>query len=246
MGVAHHELPDRQRSELALGGRGEHLISRRRQLVHVHAPEHLRARIADHPAMDLRAELFGAEEHQAEVAAALGDVEQHFLDVGVRPVARCVLVQLIHEHDDGIDAELATLELLAEFRYHAGEHEVLAERIDVGDVDHVDRAILELSPRQIARRTVVRHEALAARGDIEQTVADLAHRGDVVGPPGVAATAGGDFQTVEDRTEQAIEIGKALHAMRAAEAIIKRASQHPVPKKIDKGVGFGVNVVAVE
>src|SRR2546430_5104871 len=38
---------------------------------HVHAPEHLRARVADHTAMDLRAELFGAEERSEEHTSEL-------------------------------------------------------------------------------------------------------------------------------------------------------------------------------
>ena len=246
MGMAHHQLADRQRREFALRGRCEHLITRGRQLVHVHAPEYLRARVPDHATVDLRPELFGAEEHQAEVATALGDVEQHLLDVGVRPIPRCVLVQLIHEDHHGIDAELASLELLAQPRDYTREDEVLAERIDVGDVDHVDRAIFELRPGQIARRPVVRHEPLAPRRDVEQAVAHLTHGGDVMRPPGVAAPPRGDLETIKDRAKQAIEIGKALHAMGGAEAIVKRASHDPIAEKIDERVGFGVDIVAVE
>jgi hypothetical protein len=64
--------------------------------------------------VDLRAKLLGAEEHEPQVAAAFGDVEQHLADVGVRSVAGRVLVQLVHEDDHVAHAEIAPLEVLTQ------------------------------------------------------------------------------------------------------------------------------------
>ena len=63
--------------------------------------------------MDLRAELLRAEEHETEIPATFREVEQHLSHVGVLSIVRRVLVQLVDEHDDVIDAEVALLEVLA-------------------------------------------------------------------------------------------------------------------------------------
>src|SRR5205814_1611384 len=98
-----------------------------RELIHVHAAEQLRPRIAYHAAVHLGPELFSAEQDQAEVAAALRDVEQHLLDVRLRSVARRILVQLVDEDHDGVHTQLPPLELLAQLRDDAREYEILAE-----------------------------------------------------------------------------------------------------------------------
>src|SRR5947208_16468540 len=139
--------------------------------------------------MYLRAELLRTEQHQAEVAAALRDVEQHLLDVRLGSSPGRVLVELVDEHDDGIHAQLTPLELLAQPRDDAGEDEILSQRIHVGDIDDVDGAVFEPVPGKIAGRTIVGHESLASRGNTQQAVAHLAYRSDVMGPPGVAAAA---------------------------------------------------------
>ena len=64
--------------------------------------------------MHLRPELLGTEEHQTEVTPTLGDVEEHLADISVRPVAWCVLVELIDEDDEVFYTEVAALEMLAE------------------------------------------------------------------------------------------------------------------------------------
>src|SRR5881392_2428712 len=93
----------------------------------------MRGRIAHHAAVHLGPELFSAEQDQAEVAAALRDVEQHLLDVRLRSVARRILVQLVDENHDRVHAQLPPLELLAQLRDDAREYEILAERIDIRD-----------------------------------------------------------------------------------------------------------------
>ena len=113
-GMAQHQLALGQRGELDLGGGRQRGVARRGQLVHVHAAEHRRARVADHPPLHLGAELLRREEHQPEVAAALGEVEQHLPHVGVGAVGRGVLVQLVHEHHHVVHAEVAPLEVLAQ------------------------------------------------------------------------------------------------------------------------------------
>ena len=243
--MAHHQLPDGQRGQLDLGGGREHLIARRRQLVRVHAAEHDGARIPDHPPVHLRAKLLGTEQHQSEVAAALRNIEQHLLDVGLGSIGGRVLVQLVHEHDHRVDAQVAALEALAELRHHAGEHEVLSQGIHVRHVHDVHGAVVEPPPRQIVRRAVVGDQTLAACRDVRQAVANLAHGGDVVRPPAVAP-ATRELEPVEDRPEQPLQIGKRDHAMHAAEPIFELLVHDPVGQEVDEGVGLGVDVVPVE
>ena len=150
MRMAHHQLSLLERRELGLHGRTEHRVARRRQLVGVHASVERRPGIADDAAMHLRAELLRAEQHEPEIAAALGEVEQHFPDVGVLPIARRVLVQLVDEHDDVLDAEVALLEMLAELRDDAREDQILRVFLERGDVDHIHRAVLKAPERQVA------------------------------------------------------------------------------------------------
>ena len=74
--MPHHQLALGQGGELDLGRGRNGLVRRGRQLVRVHAAEETGAGIAHHPPLNLGAELLGGEEHQAEIAAALGQVEQ--------------------------------------------------------------------------------------------------------------------------------------------------------------------------
>ena len=194
--------------------------------------------------MHLRAELLGAEEHETKVTSPLGDIEQHFAHVRLRPVARRVLVELVHEDHDGVDAEIATLQVLAQFGDGACEDEVLAEGIHVGDVHDVHGPVLEPSPREVVRRAVVGDETLAAGGDVGEAVADLANGGDVMGAPHVAPP--GEFEPVEDRPEQPVQVGERLHPVAAAEAIVELLVEHTVGEEVDERVGFGVDVVAVQ
>src|SRR6476661_9926037 len=93
--------------------------------------------------MHLRAELLRAEEHEAEVAAALGDIEQHFPDVGVLAITRSVFVELVDKHDEMLDAEIPAFEVLAQLGHDASEDEILGIFFEVGDVDYVHRAVLK-------------------------------------------------------------------------------------------------------
>ena len=88
MRVADHELALGKRGELDLGRGRERRVGGRRQLVHVHATEHAGARVADDAALHLRAELLGREQHQTEVSAALGEIEQHLPHVGLGAFGR--------------------------------------------------------------------------------------------------------------------------------------------------------------
>src|SRR5204862_7776553 len=103
-------------------------------------------------------------------------------------------------------------------------YEILAERIDIRDVDHVHGAILEPVPGEVAGRPVVRHETLAPGRDVQEPVADFPHRGDVMRPPRVAAAARRDFQAVEDRAEEPVQVGEGLYAVRGAESVVERSS----------------------
>src|SRR5439155_23188037 len=122
------------------------------------------------PAVHLGAELLRREQHETKVAPPLRDIEQHLAYVRLRSLARRVLVELVDEDDDGLDAEIAPLQVLAQLGDGAREHEILAERIDVRDVHHVHAAILEPAPRKVARRTGGSDEALAARGGVGEPI----------------------------------------------------------------------------
>src|SRR2546422_4679308 len=69
-----------------------------------------------------------------------------------------------------------------------------------------------------------------------------------MGPPGVAAAAAArlDFQTVKDRSEEAVQIGERLHPMRGAEPVIEGLAEDSVSEKIDERVRLGVDVVTIE
>ena len=78
-----HQLPLLERGELRLDRGAQHRVAWRREFVAIHPAVERAARVADDAPMNLRPELLRAEEHEAEVAAALSDVEQHLANVGV-------------------------------------------------------------------------------------------------------------------------------------------------------------------
>ena len=78
------------------------------------------------------------------------------------PSAGRVLVQLVHEHHDVVDAQLAALEMLAQLGDDAGEHQVLRQRVETGHVHHVDAAVGEGAPGQVVGGAVVGDEPLGS------------------------------------------------------------------------------------
>ena len=65
-----------------------------------------------------------------------------------------------------------------------------------------------------------------------------------MGAPHVAAT--GQLQTVEDGAEQRVQVGEALDAMAAAEAVVEFPVEHAIGEEVNEGVGLGIDVVAVQ
>ena len=149
MRVPDHQLALGQRGQLDLGGRRQRGVAGRRELVHVHPAEQRGAGVAHDAPLHLRAELLRREQHEPEVAAALGEIEQHLPHVGVGAVGRRVLVELVDEHDDVVHAEVAPLEVLAQLGDDAGEDQVLRQRVEPGDVDDVHAPVGEGAPGQI-------------------------------------------------------------------------------------------------
>ena len=102
-------------------------------------------RVGHDAPLDLAGGLLGADEHDAERPAALGHVEQDLLD-GARPVARCVLVELV-EHDElqraGLARALLALERLPQ---HDADHEPLGPVVEVVQVDDRDLGPVEVDP----------------------------------------------------------------------------------------------------
>ena len=194
--------------------------------------------------MHLGAELLRSEQHQPQVPPPLRDVQQHLANVGVGPVAGSVLVQLIDEHDHVVDTQLSALELLPQHGNNAREHEILRDLVHSCDVEHVDGTILERAEWQVAHRAVRGNEPLAARRDVQQSVAHLADGRDVMRAPDVRAA--GLLETVEDAAKQTIEIAEGTDAMHAAPLVPELLLDHAVGQEIEEGVRLGVEVITVE
>src|SRR4030081_1474047 len=116
--------------------------------------------------MHLRAELLRAKQDETEVSATLGDVEQHLPDGGVTAIARRILVQLVDEHDEVLDAQIPPLQVLAQLGDDPGEDEVLRIFLEVGDIHHVHRAVLNAPKWKVAYRTRIGDQTSAACGDV--------------------------------------------------------------------------------
>src|SRR5438477_2517369 len=183
MRMSNHQLPLLQRCQLRLRRRAQHRVPRCRELVRIHPAEERGARVSHDPTMNLRAELLRTEQNQAEVPAALRDIEQHFSDVSVGPITRRVFVELVDEDDEVLDAEIPALQMLAELGYDASEDEVLRIFLEVGDVDYVHRAVRKAPKGEVAHVARVGHQSGAARRDIRETVANFADGRDVVRAP---------------------------------------------------------------
>src|SRR5258705_2213899 len=133
--------------------------------------------------MNLRAKLLRAEQNEAEVPAALRDVEQHLPHIGIWSITWRVLVQLVDENDEVLDAKIPPLQVFTELRDNASEDEILRIFLEVGDVDYVHRPVLKAPEREVAHMAGIRHQSGAAGGDVREAVSHVSDRGDMVGPP---------------------------------------------------------------
>ena len=244
--MPHHELTLFERCELRFHRWTEHRISGRRQLVRVHAAVERRAGVPDDASVHLRAKLLRAEEHQAQVSPALGEVEKHLADVCVLSVTRCVLVELVHEHDDVLHTEVSLLEMLAQLRDDAREDQILRVFLERGDVDDIHRAVLKAPEWQITNAAVVGDEARTARGDVREAVAHLANRRDVVRAPAlVPALLHGD----EHVAEPSLQVGERPHAIALAREYLlvsKIAVDDTLSYEVNERTRLRVDVVLVQ
>src|SRR5882724_889743 len=208
MWMSNHQLPFLQRRQLGSRRRTQHRVAGSRELVGIHSAEERRPRVADHPPMHLRPELLRAEQNEAEVAAALRDVEQHLPDVSIGPITRCVLVELVDEDDEVLDAQIPALKVLAELGHDASEDEVLSIFLEVGDVDYIHRAILKAPEWEIAHGSRVGYESGATRRDVRKSVANFADRRHVMGAPALAVPL---LHSLKNVAEPGIEVGEGLH-----------------------------------
>src|SRR4029079_11249079 len=151
------------------------------------------------------AELLRAEQHEAQVAAALGDVEQHFSDIGVGSVTGRVLVERVDEDDKMLDAKIPPLQVLPELGNDASEDEILRIFLQVRDVDYIHRAIRKAPERKIAHCSRIGDQSGAARRDVRQPVPDLADGRDVMGAPALAVLLLHPLQYI---AEPRLEVGE--------------------------------------
>ena len=244
--MPHHQLPLLQRRELGLHRRTQHRVPGRRQLVAVHASVERRSRVPDDAAVHLRAELLRAEQHEPEIPAALREVEQHFANVGVLSVVRRILVQLVDEHDDVVDAEVALLEMFPKLGDDAREDQILRVLLEGRDVDHIHRAILESSRtggrsrrrrRSPGRRSASRCSTggSAPCGSSRRGASASPRRSS---PPARASTSRNHAsRSANERTEIAF-----VPEQRIAEVAVDDA----LANEVDQRIGLRVDVVLVE
>src|SRR6266566_556393 len=244
MWMANHQLPFLQRCQLCSSRRAQHRVARRRELVGIHPAEKRRSRIADDSPVHLRAELLRAEQNEAEVAAALRDVEQHLPDVGVGTIPWRVLVELVDKNDEVLDAQVPPLQVLAELRDDASEDEVLRIFLEVCDIDYVHRAVLKAPERQVADGSRVGDESGAAGGDVRQPVSNLADRRHVMRAPALSVLL---FHPLEHIAEPGVEIGKRLNSVLLAQKRVGELLVHDVLNdEVDQRIGLRIDVVPVE
>ena len=202
--------------------------------------------LPDDSAVHLRPKLLRAEEHEAEISAALGEVEQHLSDVGVLSIVRRILVQLVDEHDDVVDAEIALLEVLAELGDDAREDQILRGLLEGGDVDHVHRAILKAPEGQVADGAVVGHQTGAARRDVRQPVADLSDGRDVVRPPALVVLAFHARRARRGTTPRGRRTNGRDIVCSPSNRIAEVAVDDALADEVDQRIGLRVDVVLVE
>ena len=101
----------------------------------VEAPDDADGRVRHHPPLDLARRLLGADD--AEAPAALGDIEEHFLN-GAAPAfaPRATVVELV-EHEEDKRPGRAGL-LLEQPLNHNADHKTLGAIVEIVDVDHRD------------------------------------------------------------------------------------------------------------
>ena len=194
--------------------------------------------------MHLRPELLRAEENEAEVTTALRDIEQHLSDVSIGSITRRILVELVDENDEVLDAEIPALQVLAKLGHDPSEDEVLRIFLEVGDVHYIHRAIGKAPERKVAHTSGIGDEPRAARRDVRQPVADFPDRRHVMGAPALAVFF---LHALEDIAEPALEIGEGLHPVLFAQHRVGEfLVDHVLGDEVDQRVGFGVYVILVE
>ena len=181
-----------------------------------------------------------------EIPAALGDVEQHLADVGLLPVARRVLVQLVDEHDDVLHAEVALLEVLAQLRDDAREDQIL-------------RVLLETRRRRSRTPCGPESSRTGGRSTAPSSVTSPSQRSEmfesrlrtlrIVATWWVRQLWSSFFSSARSTSRnQASRSANDVHRVRAARASDRRTrlSSDVLLDEVDQRVGLRVDVVLVE
>ena len=129
----------------------------------------------------------GTYKQNSQRATALRDIEEHLSDVGIGSITRRILVELVDENDEVLDAEIPALQVLAKLGHDPSEDEILRIFLEVGDIHYVHRAIGKAPKGEIADSTGVGNETGTAGGDVGQAIPHLADRRDVVRPPALTS-----------------------------------------------------------
>ena len=134
MRVPGQDRPLFQTEQLVLGRLGERAIGGVGQLLIADPAVKGGAAIAENLAVDLRAELLGAEEHDIQVPATRGDVDEGVAQAPL-PARWRVFVQLVDEDDDRLHAELLLLGHFPDLLDHLRHEDLLHIRVAIRDVD---------------------------------------------------------------------------------------------------------------
>ena len=136
------EPPLLETEQLVPGGLGEGAVRRVDELLVADPAVKRRAAVAQDLAVDFGTELLGAKEDDVEMPTPSSDVDQRVAQPALTS-RRCVLVQLVDEHHDRIDAQLLPLGHAPDLLDQPGHEHFLHVGIAVGDVDDPQLLIAE-------------------------------------------------------------------------------------------------------
>src|SRR5690606_12998564 len=175
------------------------------------------AAVAEDLAVDLGAELLRAKEDNVQVSPTGGDIDEGVAQAAL-PASRSVLVQLVDEDDELVDAHLTLLCKLPDRVDRRGDDELLDVGVAAADIDDTEllvrERIVDLWRGAVMDRAVSEQAAELVAETLEP-VLGLANGGLVVTVPGVLALAhrGRGVEVRLDLGEEGVE---GIHRVDAA------------------------------
>jgi hypothetical protein len=146
-----------------------------------------------------------------------------------------------------INPKISPLQVLAQLGNHAGKDQILRQWVEPGHVDDLHAAVFKPAPGQVIGDSIIGDQALGTGADVAKPVAHLSDGGNVMRLPDLAPLSQ-PFHIVKDPPEEVLEVGKRLDRKGPGpEGLIQVFTpDHSLSKKIDEGVGLGIDVVPIE